>query len=126
MPYDATPGGSRHWQKRLRNTLARGARTVYTVGTAALTRQGVNAIYRRMATAAYDQGLIVMPVGEVQTAVRAVSTHSLRVGQTQDYFAVGEDRVRIAPALRCSPPSTALRYGPKFAARSNVAARVRG
>ncbi|MET0373348.1 MAG: hypothetical protein ABW128_03705 [Rhizorhabdus sp.] len=90
-----------------------------------MTRQGVNAIYRRVALAAYDQGLVVMPVGEVEAAVRALSTHSLRDGLTQDLFAAGEDGVGIAQALRWSSPSTALRYGRKLAARSNVAARVR-
>jgi hypothetical protein len=48
----------------------------------------------------------------------------LRVGLTQDLFAAGEDGVGIAQALRWSSPSTALRYGRKLAARSNVAARV--
>ena len=124
MPYDAIPGNTRHWQERLRGTPARDARTVYTVGTTALTRQGINAIYRRVALAAYDQGLVVMPVGEVEAAVHALSTHSLRVGLTQDLFAAGEDGVGIAQALRWSSPSTALRYGRKLAARSNVAARV--
>jgi len=124
MAYDAIPGNTRHWQERLRGTPARDARTVYTVGTAALTRQGVNAIYRRVALAAYDQGLVVMPVGEVEAAAHALSTHSLRVGLTQDLFAAGEDGVGIAQALRWSSPSTALRYGRKLAARSNVAARV--
>jgi hypothetical protein len=124
MAYDAIPGNTRHWQERLRGTPAQDARIVYTVGTTALTRQGVNAIYRRVALAAYDQGLAAMPVGEVEAAVHALSTHSLRVGLTQDLFAAGEDGVRIAQALRWSSPSTALRYGRNLATRSNVAARV--
>ena len=124
MAYDAIPGNTRHWQARLRGTPAQGARTVYTVGTTALTRQGVNTIYRRLALSAYDQGLVAMPAAEVEAAVRAISTHSLRVGLTQDLFAAGEDGVGIAQALRWSSPSTALRYGRKLAAHSNVAARV--
>ena len=77
-----------------------------------------------MALSAFDQGLVEMPIAKVGEAARALSTHSLRVGLTQDLFAAGEDGVGIAQALRWSSPSTALRYGRKLAARSNVAARV--
>jgi len=100
------------------------ARTTYSVGTASLTRQGVNGIYRRIALAAYDKGLVTLPAGKLHDAIQALSTHSLRVGLTQDLFAAGEDGVGIAQALRWSSPATALRYGRKLAVRSNVAARV--
>ena len=100
------------------------ARTTYSVGTASLTRQGVNGIYRRIALAAYDKGLVSLPAGKLHDAIQALSTHSLRVGLTQDLFAAGEDGVGIAQALRWSSPATALRYGRKLAVRSNVAARV--
>ncbi|RIV84843.1 integrase [Aurantiacibacter xanthus] len=100
------------------------ARTTYSIGTAPLTRQGVNGIYRRVAYAAYEQGLVTLPAGKLTDAVKALSTHSLRVGLTQDLFAAGEDGAGIAQALRWSSPTTALRYGRKLAVRSNVAARV--
>ncbi|CCW16925.1 Integrase-like protein [Sphingobium indicum BiD32] len=100
------------------------ARTTYAIGTAPLTRQGVNGIYRRVAYAAYEQGLVTLPVGKLTDAVKALSSHSLRVGLTQDLFAAGEDGTGIAQALRWSSPTTALRYGRKLAVRSNVAARV--
>ncbi len=100
------------------------ARTTYSIGTAPLTRQGVNGIYRRVAYAAYEQGLVTLPAGKLTDAVKALSTHSLRVGLTQDLFAAGEDGTGIAQALRWSSPATALRYGRKLAVRSNVAARV--
>ncbi|WP_371421250.1 tyrosine-type recombinase/integrase [Tardiphaga sp.] len=100
------------------------ARTTYTIGTAPLTRQGVNGIYRRVAYAAYELGLVTLPAGKLDDAVKALSTHSLRVGLTQDLFAAGEDGTSIAQALRWSSPTTALRYGRKLAVRSNVAARV--
>ena len=100
------------------------ARTTYSIGTASLTRQGVNAIYRRVALSAYDKGLVALPVSKVTPALKALSTHSLRVGLTQDLFAAGEDGVGIAQALRWSSPTTALRYGRKLAVGSNVAARV--
>lgn len=100
------------------------ARTTYSIGTEPLTRQGVNGIYRRVALTAWDKGLVVMPAGELQEAIKALSTHSLRVGLTQDLFAAGEDGTGIAQALRWSSPATALRYGRKLAVRNNVAARV--
>ncbi|QTH24750.1 MULTISPECIES: tyrosine-type recombinase/integrase [Sphingomonadaceae] len=100
------------------------ARTTYSIGTAPLTRQGVNEIYRRVAYAAYEQGLVTLPAGRLSRAVKALSTHSLRVGLTEDLIAAGEDGTGIANALRWSSPATALRYGRNLAVRSNVAARM--
>jgi integrase len=96
----------------------------YTIGDAPLTRQGVTGIYRRIASAAARAGLIDMPPGELDAAIAALSTHSLRVGLTQDLFAAGEDGAGIALTLRWSSPSTALRYGRRLQAQSGVAARV--
>ena len=96
----------------------------YTVGDSALTRQGVTGIYRRLALAAARAGLIDVPAGDLAAAVAALSTHSLRVGLTQDLFAAGEDGAGIALTLRWSSPSTALRYGRQLQVQSGVAARV--
>lgn len=96
----------------------------YTVGDAALTRQGVTAIYRRIALAAARAGLVEIAPGELDAAIAALSTHSLRVGLTQDLFAAGEDGAGIALTLRWSSPSTALRYGRQLQVQSGVAARV--
>lgn len=96
----------------------------YTIGDAPLTRQGVTGIYRRIALAAFGAGLVELPAGELEAAIGALSTHSLRVGLTQDLFAAGEDGAGIALTLRWSSPSTALRYGRRLQAQSGVAARV--
>ena len=96
----------------------------YTVGDAPLTRQGVTGIYRRIALAAAAAGLVELAAGELDAAVAALSTHSLRVGLTQDLFAAGEDGSGIALTLRWSSPSTALRYGRQLQVQSGVAARV--
>ncbi|WP_395334388.1 tyrosine-type recombinase/integrase [Novosphingobium sp. BL-8H] len=96
----------------------------YTVGDAPLTRQGVTGIYRRIALTAAHSGLVDIPTGELDTAIKALSTHSLRVGLTQDLFAAGEDGAGIALTLRWSSPSTALRYGRQLQVQSGVAARV--
>jgi len=96
----------------------------FTVGEAALTRQGVTGIYRRIALAAARAGQVAIAAGELDAAIRALSTHSLRVGLTQDLFAAGEDGAGIALTLRWSSPSTALRYGRQLQVQSGVAARV--
>jgi len=89
MAYEAIPGHTRHRQEKLKGKKAEPARTVYTVGTASLTRQGVNGIYRRVTLSAFDQGLVEMPIAKVEEAARALSSHSLHVGLTQDLFAAG-------------------------------------
>jgi len=66
---------------------------------------GITGIYRRL-------------------AIAALSTHSLRVGLTQDLFAAGKDGAGIALALRWSSPSTALLYGRRLQVQSGVAACV--
>jgi len=96
----------------------------YTIGGSALTRQGVAGIYRRVARAAAAAGLVDIGADELDAALAALSTHSLRVGLTQDLFAAGEDGAGIALTLRWSSPSTALRYGRQLQVQSGVAARV--
>jgi hypothetical protein len=96
----------------------------FTVGTGPLTRQGVTGIYRRIALAAAAAGLVEIADGELEVAIAALSTHSLRVGLTQNLFAAGEDGAGIALTLRWLSPSTALRYGRQLQVQSGVAARV--
>lgn len=124
--YDQIPGNTRHWQARLEGTHARPASVTYTIGETPLTRQGVCAIYRRVALAAADAGLVEMMGAELTDAIAALSTHSLRVGLTQDLFAAGEDGAGIALALRWSSQATALRYGRKLTVKRNAASRVLG
>lgn len=124
--WDEISGHTRDNQSKLAITPAIRAEKVFTVGSSALTRQGVTSIYRRVATDAFDKGLVDMSAAKLFDAVLAISTHSLRVGLTHDLFAAGEDGSGIAQALRWQSPVTALRYGRKLAVRSNVAARVLG
>lgn len=122
--YHAIPGNTRHWRARLQGTPAIDAQVTYTIGETQLTRQGVCGIYRRIALAAADAGLVDIAGSKLHDAIAALSTHSLRVGLTQDLFAAGEDGAGIALTLRWSSPATALRYGRKLAVRSNSASRV--
>lgn len=100
------------------------AQVAYTIGDSPLTRQGVCGIYRRIALAAADAGLVQISATKLGETIAALSTHSLRVGLTQDLFAAGEDGAGIALTLRWSSPTTALRYGRNLAVRSNSASRV--
>ena len=58
QPYHSIFGNTQHWQERLRGSLAAQAQVTYTIGDNPLTRQGVCAIYRRVALAAADAGLV--------------------------------------------------------------------
>jgi integrase len=124
QPYHLIPGNTRHWRDRLQGTPAVQAQVTYTIGETPLTRQGVCWIYRRIALAAADAGLVNLSGAKLFDAIAALSSHSLRVGLTQDLFAAGEDGAGIALTLRWSSPATALRYGRKLAVKSNAASRV--
>ena len=82
VPYDQIAGNTRNWRSRLEGTPASVAEVSFKLGSEALTRQGVNGIYRRVAEAAFDAGLVQIPVTKVLAALSAISTHSLRVGLT--------------------------------------------
>jgi len=124
--YHLIPGNTRHWQTRLRGVPAVQAQVTYTIGESPLTRQGVCVFYRRVALAAADTGLVELSGAKLFEAIAALSTHSLRIGLTQDLFAAGEDGAGITLTLRWSSPATALRYGRKLAVRGNAASRVLG
>ena len=83
-------------------------------------------ILRRRILDIVDRGLVELGDTDRDEMLRAVSSHSLRVGLTQDLFAAGEDGAGIALALRWSSPTTALRYARELAVSSNAAARVLG
>ena len=122
--YDSIPWNTKHWQARLAGSPARSAETVYTLGEESLTRQAVGPIYRRHAEEAWARGLVEADAAAIDTLVRQISTHSLRVGLTQDLLAAKEDGVAISQTLRWRSPATALRYGAKLKARSSSAKRV--
>jgi len=100
------------------------AKTTYAVGEDALTPAAVRLIIKRTARRAADEHLVNLFGKDLDTAIAALSTHSLRVGLTQDLFASGEDAGPIAQALRWTSTSTALRYGRKLAPSSNATARM--
>jgi site-specific recombinase XerD len=110
--------------ERMAAVPARQASVTFIVGERALTVAAVHAIIRKRALLAADLGVVGLMGGKLEKAMNALSTHSLRVGLTQDLFANGEDAGPIAQALRWSSVGTALRYGRKLAPASGAAARM--
>jgi len=100
------------------------ASTTYVIGEAPMTPAAVRLIIKRTAMRAADEHLVNLVGKDLDAAIAALSTHSLRVGLTQDLFASGEDAGPIAQALRWTATSTALRYGRKLAPASNATARM--
>ncbi len=100
------------------------ASTTYVIGEEPLTPAAVRLIIKQTARRAADEHMVNLFGKELDAAISALSTHSLRVGLTQDLFASGEDAGPIAQALRWSSTSTALRYGRKLAPSSNATARM--
>ncbi|OZA62660.1 MAG: integrase, partial [Sphingomonadales bacterium 39-62-4] len=100
------------------------ATTTYVIGEEPLTPAAVRLIIKRVAQRAADEYLVNLVGKDLDSAIAALSTHSLRVGLTQDLFATGEDAGPIAQALRWTSTSTALRYGRKLAPASNATARM--
>ncbi len=105
---------------------ARLAAVAYLIGDEALTPAAVRLIIKRTARRAAEEGLVGLFGKELDAAIAALSTHSLRVGLTQDLFANGEDAGPIAQALRWTSTATALRYGRKLAPAANATARMLG
>lgn len=99
-------------------------RITYAIGDTALTPAAARAILKRTALRAADLGLVDLFGSALDDAIARLSTHSLRVGLTQDLFANGEDAGPIAQALRWSSTATALRYGRELAPESNATARM--
>nr|WP_232455537.1 tyrosine-type recombinase/integrase [Sphingomonas sp. KC8] len=110
--------------RRMAAQPAKPATTTYAIGEEAMTPAAVRQIIKRTALRAAEEGLVALFGTELEAAIAGLSTHSLRVGLTQDLFASGEDAGPISQALRWSSTATALRYGRELAPSSNAAARM--
>lgn len=100
------------------------ASTTFQIGGEPLTPAAVRLIIKRTARRAAEEGIVSLFGDALDAAIADLSTHSLRVGLTQDLFATGEDAGPIAQALRWTSTSTALRYGRKLAPAANATARM--
>lgn len=111
-------------EERLYGRKAQRAQIAYVLGERAITPAAVRLIIKRRALRAADLGLVELYGSELEAAVAQLSTHSLRVGLTQDLFASGADAGPIAQALRWTSTATALRYGRELAPASNATAQM--
>lgn len=99
--------------------------SVAGVGRDALHPNSITLIYRRLIRAAHAKKLLgPMSEAELERWVKAVSSHSIRVGVAQDNFAADESLPAIMQAYRWRDPRTVLRYGKKLAAKSGAGARM--
>ncbi|WP_349024776.1 tyrosine-type recombinase/integrase [Sphingorhabdus sp.] len=122
--YSSIPGHTRHWRERMQGSPAQPPRSRYAIGDGRLTRQGINAIYQRLVRVAIDHGLVELEPGREGQLLRAISTHSMRVGLTQDLFASGEDGAGVCQAIGWKSVSTALRYVRKQSVKGGAVSRV--
>jgi integrase len=110
--------------ERLKAIPPRALEVRYEVGEGALSVGGVNLILRRAAQRAADRGLVDLTGEALGTAIKALSSHSMRVGLTQDLLSNGADALGTTIALRWSDPKTALRYARNLPTRENAAAKL--
>ncbi|WP_066650431.1 tyrosine-type recombinase/integrase [Sphingomonas sp. CCH10-B3] len=111
-------------EERLYGRKAEAAQIAYVVGEQAITAAAVRLILKRTAFRAADLGLVELYGNALEAAIAQLSTHSLRVGLTQDLFASGADAGPVAQALRWTSTATALRYGRELAPASNATAQM--
>ncbi len=99
--------------------------SVRGVGDNALHPGSITLIYKRLIRQAFDKKLLEsMTEADVERAIAAVSSHSIRVGVAQDNFAAGESLPAIMQAYRWRDAKTVMRYGEKLAAKSGASARM--
>lgn len=111
-------------EERLYGRKALPGKITYAIGEGAITPAAVRLILKRTALRAADFGLVQLYGQALDDAIAQLSTHSLRVGLTQDLFANGADAGPVAQALRWTSTSTALRYGRALAPASNATAQM--
>lgn len=117
--------GNARWDlAALQSQPSKPASVTYAIGETALTSAAVRQILKRTARRAANEGLVALFGAELDAAIAGLSTHSLRVGLTQDLFASGEDAGPIAQALRWNSSTTALRYGRNLLPSSGATARM--
>jgi hypothetical protein len=99
--------------------------SVDKVGAARLHPNSIGLIYKRLVSAAWDKRLLgEMSEEELKRWLKAVSSHSIRVGVAQDNFAAGEGLPAIMQSYRWRDARTVMRYGAKLAMKSGASARL--
>jgi integrase len=99
--------------------------SVDKVGALRLHPNSIGLIYKRLVSAAWDKRLLgEMSEEEMKRWLKAVSSHSIRVGVAQDNFAAGEGLPAIMQSYRWRDARTVMRYGAKLAMKSGASARL--
>ena len=99
--------------------------SVRAIGTKRLHPNSITLIYRRLVRAAHAKGFLgEMGAASLEQWVRAVSSHSIRVGVAQDNFAAGEGLPAIMQAYRWRDARTVMRYGARLATQNGASARL--
>ena len=95
------------------------------IGAARLHPNSIGLIYERLVRRAWEKRLLgEMSEAELDRWLKAVSSHSIRVGVAQDNFAAGEGLPAIMQAYRWRDARTVMRYGAKLAMKSGASARL--
>ena len=95
------------------------------IGSARLHPNSIGLIYKRLVRRAWEKRLLgEMSEAELERWLKAVSSHSIRVGVAQDNFAAGEGLPAIMQAYRWRDARTVMRYGAKLAMKSGASARL--
>ena len=95
------------------------------IGEKALHPNSVALVYKRLARSAFDKNLLGdMGKAQFERDLRAISSHSIRVGVAQDNFALGESLPTIMQSYRWRDARTVMRYGARLAAKSGASARI--
>jgi len=99
--------------------------SVDQVGSAKLHPSSIGVIYRRLVRTAWKKKLLgEMSETELGRWLKAVSSHSIRVGVAQDNFVAGESLPAIMQAYRWRDAKTVMRYGARLAPKSGASARL--
>ena len=95
------------------------------IGSERLHPNSIGLIYKCLVTRAWKKGLLgEMSETELNRWLKAVSSHSIRVGVAQDNFAAGEGLPAIMQAYRWRDARTVMRYGARLATKSGSSARL--
>ncbi len=95
------------------------------IGAARLHPNSIGLIYKRLVRRAWEKRLLgEMSEAELDRWLKAVSSHSIRVGVAQDNFAAGEGLPAIMQAYRWRDARTVMRYGAKLAMKIGASARL--
>ncbi len=95
------------------------------IGSARLHPNSIGLIYKRLVRRAWEKRLLgEMSAAELDRWLKAVSSHSIRVGVAQDNFAAGEGLPAIMQAYRWRDARTVMRYGARLATKSGASARL--